>query len=168
MGSVECVHTNQWGVPVNHFPLFGSLFIVAVLGCGRAESRPENRATGVADRCEVRRVARASTGGALINQAYSDSFPSAECRETNLGLEALHGALRDFRAMRGQFPDSLSQILELRHEVPALTPAPDWLRDGWGTPYGYERRGNGYRLRSAGPDRNIATADDLIDSTATP
>jgi DNA-binding CsgD family transcriptional regulator len=36
------------------------------------------------------------------------------------------------------------------------------VKDPWGTPYRYERRGDGFTVRSAGPDGTFGTEDDLI------
>lgn len=36
------------------------------------------------------------------------------------------------------------------------------FNDSWNTTYGYESTDNGFELRSAGPDKQMGTADDLV------
>jgi hypothetical protein len=65
------------------------------------------------------------------------------------------------RALTGHNPMKLA-ILPPSH--PALT-ADGRLRDRWGTPYFIHPRGYGaFEIRSAGPDRKLFTADDLIEN----
>ena len=65
------------------------------------------------------------------------------------------------RILTGHNPMKLA-ILPRDH--PALTPD-GRLRDRWGTPYFIHPRGYGaYEIRSAGPDRKLFTADDLIEN----
>lgn len=53
-------------------------------------------------------------------------------------------------------------LLVLRPDHPALSPD-GHLRDRWGTPYFIHPLGNNaFEVRSAGPDRKLFTADDVI------
>jgi hypothetical protein len=67
-------------------------------------------------------------------------------------------------ALTGRNPMHLA-ILPPNH--PALTPD-GHLRDRWGTPYFIHPRGHlAFEIRSAGPDRKLFTADDLIENPGT-
>ena len=57
----------------------------------------------------------------------------------------------------GQLPDALSALVE--SDDPLLN-KPD-LIDRWGEPFGYERNGRRYIIRSSGPDRIMGTEDDI-------
>ena len=65
------------------------------------------------------------------------------------------------RVLTGHNP---MKLVVLPPEHPALTPD-GRLRDRWGTPYFIHPRGNlAFEIRSAGPDRKLFTADDLIEN----
>lgn len=145
--------------------ILGVTLLLIVGACSAARSESVRSVTSVPSRCVVRKVSQAHSGGMLLNRTYSDSFPSSECRSTNLGLEVLHDALTLFFEAEGAFPDSLVQIMTLRSAVPALSPRAEWLVDGWGVQFEYRRVRAAYVLRSAGPDRRFDSNDDLIDST---
>ena len=69
------------------------------------------------------------------------------------------------RALTGRNPMKLV-ILPADH--PALG-ADGRLRDRWGTPYFVHPRGNNaFEIRSAGPDRKLFTADDLVANPENP
>lgn len=66
------------------------------------------------------------------------------------------------------FPDKPEQIIEITRKNRQLFPKKAWisdseaLKDEWGTPFHYERRGNmDYVFRSAGLDKVFGTNDDL-------
>lgn len=65
------------------------------------------------------------------------------------------------RVLTGHNPMKLA-VLPPDH--PAIT-ADGRLRDRWGTPYFIHPRGNlAFEIRSAGPDRKLFTADDLVEN----
>ena len=58
--------------------------------------------------------------------------------------------------MRDQFASSMVGVLANKVKV-------DPTKDKWGTQYQYDRPGNGFILRSCGPDRTPHTEDDTIE-----
>ena len=87
-------------------------------------------------------------------------------QRTEGALGILHTAVARYVRDRGRLPDSLAAVLELGlpAELPheAFRPKAWWLVDGWGEAMTLTRLADGYRLRSAGPDRRLNTADDVV------
>ncbi len=67
-------------------------------------------------------------------------------------------AIKAFNESKGQLPD---QIKDLTDGFPLRA---GWLRDSWGETYHYEKLNDGsdFKLISKGPDRVLATKDDII------
>ena len=103
---------------------------------------------------------------------------NAPTSDATRDVAALHGMLRQYlrqlhqrpghpigndadlaRVLTGHNP---MQLVVLPRTHPALSPD-GRLRDRWGTPYFIHPRGHGaFEIRSAGPDRQLFTADDAI------
>ena len=71
-----------------------------------------------------------------------------------------------YRVQEGKFPGSLDELTQYRYTDGASPPLEKKdLADPWGKPIGYEYTdtfGGGFILWSAGPDRKIGTADDIV------
>ena len=65
------------------------------------------------------------------------------------------------RENNGEFPASLKELTKPTKDgkPPLLNRL--YLRDSWGKRIQYERKGNGFTLRSSGPDRVMGTGDDV-------
>ena len=81
-----------------------------------------------------------------------------------LELETLRTAIESFRRERGYFPPATSGRELVDHLSPRHLSVILRL-DPWRQPYEYSATAASYRLRSAGIDRKIDTADDLIVTT---
>jgi hypothetical protein len=98
--------------------------------------------------------------------------------EPQRDVEILHSLVRQYlRRMHQRRGHPIGDDIDLAHvltghnplklvilppEHPALT-ADGHLRDRWGTPYFIHPRGrDAFEIRSAGPDRKMFTADDLV------
>ncbi len=133
------------------------------------ESKPEATVAPAPARADLR-----TAGSPLAAELNSPTFDARH------DVATLHAILRQYlrllhgrqghpigndtdlaRALTGRNPMKLV-ILPPTH--PALTPD-GRLRDRWGTPYFIHPRGNlAFEIRSAGPDRKLFTADDLIEN----
>lgn len=70
------------------------------------------------------------------------------------------------RRHNGKLPDTLHDMLHSEehpgeHITDCLTGAYYSFLDCWGTPFDYQRDGATFKLRSAGPDMKLNTADDI-------
>ncbi len=78
---------------------------------------------------------------------------------TNQQLGQIVEDLRSHEGMGGELPVRRGEFeawLEDRYRVERSRV------DGWGTPYRLELVGGGFRVISAGPDRQFGTGDDLV------
>jgi general secretion pathway protein G len=78
------------------------------------------------------------------------------------------GALLDtYRLAIGSYPNSLQDLSVQPSDLPdpskwyAVSKEPI-SPDPWGNPFEYKGAGNSYELRSAGPDGQMSTADDIV------
>lgn len=81
--------------------------------------------------------------------------------ETSTQLAALNEALERYSREQGSLPE-VETFEELIDVI-----SPRYLQtviriDAWWNPFRYERSGEQFRLRSAGPDGQFGTADDLV------
>lgn len=101
-------------------------------------------------------------GTAVAAQACPQTWPSDEPATLHRMVE-LREKVGVYTATHGRPPESLAEAC-----AGTSTPSCDWLEperefpDGWGTPLEYRLAGTGPELRSAGRDRRLRTADDLV------
>lgn len=90
-------------------------------------------------------------------EAMLEGQSKAGARRVEGDFRALHTTLTQYASMQGSYPEGdLGKALG-----PYMARVPS--RDPWGTGYRYERRGEeSYELRSAGPDREFGTGDDVV------
>jgi len=79
--------------------------------------------------------------------AAVSNLPVVDRLKASNELETLRLSVESYRIKTGYYPENL----------PAGR-----ATDPWGTPYIYQRTGNGYRLFSAGPDGKPDTSDDIL------
>lgn len=85
------------------------------------------------------------------------------CDATRISIQEIEKALKIYASKHsGTFPASIDEMLgpeECRYSC--LTGAKIIPCDSWGMPIHYESDGNTFKLRSAGPDMKLNTADDI-------
>lgn len=87
-------------------------------------------------------------------------------RRTRLQLRELTASLSSFLAANGSYVEAQTIQGLLDGLTAAHLRVPQWF-DQWGTPLLYRGGKQEFRLRSAGPDRQFETSDDLVaDSSA--
>jgi len=62
----------------------------------------------------------------------------------------------------GKMPDTLEELTQESNDKPAIF-REHGLVDPWGTKYSYRKSEKTFTITSAGPDRKLGTADDLVD-----
>jgi hypothetical protein len=86
---------------------------------------------------------------------------------TQISIQEIEKALEIYaRQHNGKLPDTLHDMLHSEehpgeHITDCLTGAIYSFLDCWGTPFDYQRDGTTFKLRSAGPDMKLNTADDI-------
>ncbi len=112
---------------------------------------------------------------ALVLPKFTGRTEQARVTASQTQIATFGTALDAFEVDTGSYPrgqDGLSQLISppsdvagwrgpyLKSDIPA---------DPWGHPYAYEYPGkynpSGYDLRSAGPDGQFGTADDIVNAT---
>jgi serine/threonine-protein kinase len=118
-------------------------------------ARPAPGAVAGSPEITLQEAAAAQAG--VDPQAF---YGMALAAQTLANLRRLSLAIETRLAQTGELPDSLEQAA--RESGISLAA----LRDGWGEPIELESTGSpagpGYRLTSAGADRTLGTADDLV------
>lgn len=80
---------------------------------------------------------------------------------TRQSIANIETAIRMYEVTNGMFPDSLDQLTVGTDEVAAPLKK-EGLNDSWGTAFQYKKTSRtSYEVRSAGPDKNMSSADDL-------
>lgn len=137
--------------------------LLAVAGCA-ARPRPDPAPPPTVDAAAAG-ACRRDTAWHVASTRLRVHVPHPdECGATNRSLNLVADALARFHRDRASYPDSLRALLRMEVPPPYLPAREDWFVDGWGTELRYRRRGPGYELRAAGPDRAFDTADDVVES----
>jgi hypothetical protein len=84
-----------------------------------------------------------------------DVFPDPRER-TQLRIENFYRFIREYRRDHGKLPERLEESLPPRGSLVV-----DRV-DAWDHEFRYARRGEGYEIRSAGPDGIFGTDDDIV------
>jgi hypothetical protein len=80
---------------------------------------------------------------------------------TRITIQEIEKALEIFtRQHNGNLPDTLHEMLHFEN-LACTDFGPEVLLDSWGIPFDYQRDGTTFKLRSAGPDMKLNTADDI-------
>ncbi len=80
---------------------------------------------------------------------------------TRISIQEIEKALEIYtRQHNGKLPDTLHEMLH-SEERAVHDFGSEVLLDSWGTPVDYQRDGATFKLRSAGPDMKLNTADDI-------
>ncbi|MBN2315190.1 MAG: type II secretion system major pseudopilin GspG [Sedimentisphaerales bacterium] len=113
----------------------------------------------------------------LVVTKVASKIDQARLLTTKANLKMLHSAVSQFRMDTGRFPNEDVGLLELVEMPPDVTNWPeggylettDIPPDGWGNPFIYEaypESGKQFAIRSAGPDGEEGTEDDMLSTDA--
>ena len=82
---------------------------------------------------------------------------------TQLDIATIRGAIMTYELLMGEYPSSIDDLAKKKvNDRGNLLDATD-LTDRWGTKYSFKIEGDGdIEVRSAGPDMQMNTADDLF------
>jgi general secretion pathway protein G len=84
----------------------------------------------------------------------------ARIRATQTSIQNISVAIDAYEVEMTQFPSDLSQLTQATEERGAFLK--DVPKDAWGTAFQYKKKGKfEYELRSAGPDTQMGTDDDI-------
>lgn len=79
---------------------------------------------------------------------------------TRTSIEAISDAVKMYEIRVGHYPDQFEQLFQKIGNAEAPLEEKSKV-DSWGTPFQYRRDGSSYEIRSAGPDLQMNTEDDL-------
>ena len=98
--------------------------------------------------------------GAILVMPDSQASHKRRMAATRSNMNTIAAAISAFQSCQHRLPDSLDELTEdaTGHAAWSLKAKPV---DSWGTVFEYIRHGTNYTLRSAGPDGQLATEDDL-------
>lgn len=113
----------------------------------------------------------------LVVTKVANKIDQAREMTTKANLKMLHSAVNQFRMDTGRFPNEDVGLLELVEMPPDVMNWPeggylettDIPPDGWGNEFIYEaypESGKQFAIRSAGPDGEEGTEDDLLSTDA--
>lgn len=92
-----------------------------------------------------------------------DSHPPI-AKITREEIGEIRAQLEDYRRAHGAFPSEEVGLSFLPHDLFVKgTPEPKEVTDPWGTPFRYRLINVKPEIRSAGPDAQFDTADDITD-----
>jgi general secretion pathway protein G len=114
---------------------------------------------------------------ALVVTKVTSKIDQARVTTTKANLKMLHAAVNQFKMDTGRFPNEDVGLMELVEQPADIT---NWEpggyletteipMDGWGNPFIYEaypESGKEFAIRSAGPDGEEGTEDDLLSTDA--
>jgi general secretion pathway protein G len=114
---------------------------------------------------------------ALVVTKVSTKIDQARVTTTKANLKMLHSAVNQFKMDTNRFPTEDIGLMELVEQPPDVINWPpggylestDIPPDGWGNPFIYEaypESGKQFAIRSAGPDGEEGTEDDLLSTDA--
>ncbi len=85
----------------------------------------------------------------------------ARINATRASIANIGAAIEMYEIQVGQLPDTLEDLTRPLGDQPPLIRG-GVPTDSWGTPFSYARKGSmDYEIRSAGPDRQPGTEDDI-------
>ncbi len=98
---------------------------------------------------------------AVVVVNFTGAGDEARRNTTRASIAAIGTAIQAYEVRMGRFPESLDDLTVATDSTPALLDKTK-LVDSWGTPFQYKKVGKfEYEVRSAGPDAQLNTEDDL-------
>lgn len=97
--------------------------------------------------------------GVVVSMSGHDKI--ARINTTRASIAQIQQAVQIF-AMRhnSKLPDTLDELTAGTDDEPGLLKE-GAINDSWGTPFGYSKTGQKFKITSAGPDGEMGTEDDL-------
>ena len=113
----------------------------------------------------------------VVVTKVASKIDQARITTTKANLKILHSAVNQFKMDTGRFPTEDIGLMELVEQPPDVVNWPpggflestDIPPDGWGNAFIYEaypESGKQFAIRSAGPDGEEGTEDDLLSTDA--
>ena len=90
----------------------------------------------------------------------------ARINATRSSIAAIEQAVKVYELRNGKYPDSLDQLAQGGSDGQSALINQNQLNDSWGIKFGYRKTGNSFEIRSAGPDGQQNTADDILNASA--
>ncbi len=113
----------------------------------------------------------------VVVTKFTGKVEQARITTTKANLKILHSAVNQFKMDMGRFPSEDVGLLELIEQPSDVTvtvwepylETTELPKDGWGNDFIYElypESGRQFAIRSAGPDGEEGTEDDLLSTDA--
>jgi len=90
----------------------------------------------------------------------------ARIKATRTSISTIQTAIQTYEIRNGKYPDTLEQLTQSDSDTIAAPLKMSDLNDAFGTKFEYKRKGNRFEIRSAGPDGQMNTADDILNEAA--
>ena len=99
---------------------------------------------------------------AVVVVNFTGKGDEARKQATRTSIAAISTAISTFDATKSRLPDSMDELCAESGDSAALLDKAN-LSDSWGKPFQYKKISKfKYEVRSAGPDGNMGSEDDLI------
>ena len=98
----------------------------------------------------------------VVTMQLGGHSETARVNATRQSIATIEQAIQIFQIQRSTLPDSLDVLTQASGDAPAPLKK-DSLVDSWGNNFSYRKlTKNTFEIRSAGPDGNLNTEDDLV------
>lgn len=98
---------------------------------------------------------------AVVMGNFAGHGEQSKVTATRTSIKNIGTAIEAFEVSAGKFPETLEELTQATETRAALLKK-DGLNDSWGTAFQYKRNGKfEYEIRSAGPDAQMNTEDDI-------
>lgn len=106
-------------------------------------------------------IAILGTLAAVVMTNFTGQGEQSKITATRTSISNIGTAIQAYEVTAGRFPDSLDDMTVATEQRAALLKK-EALIDSWGTPFQYTKKGRfEYEVRSAGPDGQIGSEDDI-------
>ena len=107
-------------------------------------------------------IAILGTLASVVMNNFAGQGEQSKVTATRTSIANIGTALQAFEVTAGKFPDSLDELTVATESRAALLKK-DNLADSWGNPFQYKKTSKfEYEIRSAGPDGQMNTEDDIF------
>jgi general secretion pathway protein G len=101
---------------------------------------------------------------ALVGPNVWRALFQSETRTAEIQMDNFAAAIDMYKMDNKKLPDSLEALTQTTDKIPEPY-IKDVPNDPWGNAYEFRHEGKDYTIRSAGPDGQPDTADDVVHST---
>jgi general secretion pathway protein G len=96
----------------------------------------------------------------VVVMSTGNTGKEARITATRASIQTIKMAIQTYEMRAGYYPKSMEDLQNpIGNDEEGLLPKN--IADAWGTPFQLKFDGNKYEIRSAGPDRQMGTADDI-------